>query len=56
MSGINNLFDFNNVDCLFQRKLIYQFLKKGVLIKKPESSYFSYDTKIDKKDKREECR
>ena len=49
MSGINNLFDFNNVDCLFQRKLIYQFLKKGVLIKKPESSYFSYDTKIDKK-------
>ncbi|MBD1147608.1 bifunctional UDP-N-acetylglucosamine diphosphorylase/glucosamine-1-phosphate N-acetyltransferase GlmU [Pelagibacterales bacterium SAG-MED31] len=49
MSGINNLFDFNKVDNLLQKKLVNKFLKQGVLIKKPETSYFSFDTKIAKK-------
>jgi len=49
MSGINNLFDFNKVDNLLQNKLINKFLNQGVLIKNPETSYFSYDTKIAKK-------
>ncbi len=49
MTGINNLFDFNKADDFLQKKLINKFIKKGVLIKKPESCYFSYDTKIDKK-------
>jgi bifunctional UDP-N-acetylglucosamine pyrophosphorylase/glucosamine-1-phosphate N-acetyltransferase len=49
MSGINNLFDFNKVDNLFQKRLTNKYLNQGVLIKKPESSYFSYDTKIERK-------
>ena len=49
MSGINNLLDYNKVDSLFQKKLVNHFLKKGVLIKNPETSYFSYDAKLDKK-------
>jgi len=49
MSGINNLFDFNKLDNLFQIRQVNKFLKQGVLIKKPETSYFSYDTKIAKK-------
>ena len=49
MSGVNNLFDYNKVDRIFQNRLINKFLNKGVLIKKPETSYFSYDTKIGKK-------
>ena len=49
MSGINNLFDLNKVDKLYQKKLTNKFLKKGVLIKNPETCYFSYDTKIEKK-------
>ncbi len=49
MSGINNLLDFNKVDKLLQNKLAKKFLKRGVLIHKPETCYFSYDTKIEKK-------
>jgi len=49
MSGINNLFDFNKVDNILQNKLVNKFLNQGVLIKKPETCYFSYDTKIAKK-------
>ena len=49
MSGINNLFDFNKVDKILQKRLTNKFIKQGVLIKKPETSYFSYDTKIEKK-------
>ena len=49
MSGVNNLTDFNKVDSLFQNRLVNKFLEQGVLIKKPETSYFSYNTKIDKK-------
>ena len=49
MTGINNLFDFIKVDNLLQRRLIDKFINKGVLIKRPESCYFDYDTKIEKK-------
>ena len=49
MSGVNNLIDFNKVDSLFQNRLVNKFLTQGVLIKKPETSYFSYNTKIAKK-------
>ncbi|MDC0232874.1 bifunctional UDP-N-acetylglucosamine diphosphorylase/glucosamine-1-phosphate N-acetyltransferase GlmU [Pelagibacteraceae bacterium] len=49
MTGINNLFDFIKVDNLLQRRFVEKFLNQGVLIKKPESCYFSYDTKIEKK-------
>ena len=48
MSGINNLFDYNKVENLLQRKLVNKFLNNGVLIKNPETSYFSIDTKIGK--------
>jgi bifunctional UDP-N-acetylglucosamine pyrophosphorylase/glucosamine-1-phosphate N-acetyltransferase len=49
MSGVNNLIDFNKVDSLFQNRLVNKFLAQGVLIKKPETSYFSYNAKIAKK-------
>ncbi len=49
MTGINNLFDFIKVDNLLQRRFTNKFLNQGVLIKRPESCYFSYDTKIEKK-------
>ena len=49
MTGVNNLSDFNKVDSLFQNRLVNKFLAQGVLIKKPETSYFSYNTKIAKK-------
>ena len=49
MTGINNLFDFIKVDNLLQRRLIDKFINQGVLIKRPESCYFGYDTKIEKK-------
>ena len=49
MSGINNLFDFNKVEMLMQKILVNKFLNQGVLIKNPETSYFSYDAKIGKK-------
>ena len=49
MSGVNNLIDFNKVENLFQNMLINKFLEQGVLIKRPETSYFSYNTKIAKK-------
>jgi len=49
MSGINTLLDFNKVDKLFQKRLVSKFLNNGVLIKKPETCYFSYDTKIQSK-------
>jgi bifunctional UDP-N-acetylglucosamine pyrophosphorylase/glucosamine-1-phosphate N-acetyltransferase len=48
MIGINNLFDFNKADKILQKRLINKFISQGVLIKKPESSYFSFDTKIEK--------
>ena len=49
MTGINNLSDFNKADTVLQKRLINQFINKGVLIKRPETCYFSYDTKIEKK-------
>ena len=49
MSGINTLLDFNKVDKLLQKRLVTKFLNNGVLIKKPETCYFSYDTKIQSK-------
>jgi len=49
MTGINNLFDFNKADYVLQKRLINKFINQGVLIKNPESCYFSYDTKIEKK-------
>ena len=49
MSGVNNLIDFNKVDSLFQIRLVNKFLERGVLIKRPETSYFSYNAKIAKK-------
>jgi len=49
MSGINTLLDFNKVDKILQKRLIAKFLNNGVLIKKPETCYFSYDTKIQSK-------
>ena len=49
MSGINNLSDFIKVDNLFQKIIVKKFLQQGVLIKKPETCYFSHDTKIAKK-------
>ena len=49
MSGINNLFDLNNVETIYQNRLVKKFLNQGVLIMKPETSYFSYDTKIGNK-------
>jgi len=49
MCGINDLNDFNKVDKILQERIVSQFIKKGVLIQKPETSYFSYDTKIEKK-------
>ena len=49
MSGVNNLTDFNKVDSLFQNRLVNKFLEQGVLIKRPETSYFSYNTKSAKK-------
>ena len=49
MSGINTLLDFNKVDKLLQKRLVSKFLNNGVLIKKPETCYFSYDTKIQSK-------
>jgi bifunctional UDP-N-acetylglucosamine pyrophosphorylase/glucosamine-1-phosphate N-acetyltransferase len=49
MSGVNNLVDFNKVDSLFQNRLVNKFLDHGVLIKRPETSYFSYNAKIAKK-------
>ena len=49
MSGVNNLFDFNKVYNLLQNQLVKKFLSLGVLILKPETSYFSYDTKIERK-------
>ena len=49
MSGINTLLDFNKVDKILQKRLVSKFLNNGVLIKKPETCYFSYDTKIQSK-------
>ena len=49
MSGINTLLDFNKVDKILQKRLVRKFLNNGVLIKKPETCYFSYDTKIQSK-------
>ena len=49
MSGINTLLDFNKVDKILQKRLVTKFLNNGVLIKKPETCYFSYDTKIQSK-------
>ena len=49
MSGINTLLDFNKVDKILQKRLVEKFLNNGVLIKKPETCYFSYDTKIQSK-------
>ena len=49
MSGINTLLDFNKVDKILQKRLVAKFLNNGVLIKKPETCYFSYDTKIQSK-------
>ena len=49
MSGINTLIDFNKVDKLLQERLVTKFLNNGVLIKKPETCYFSYDSKIQPK-------
>ena len=49
MTGVNNLSDYNKVDSLFQNRLVNKFLERGVLIKSPETSYFSYNAKIAKK-------
>ena len=49
MSGINTLLDFNKVDKILQKRLVRKFLNNGILIKKPETCYFSYDTKIQSK-------
>ena len=49
MSGVNTIIDFNKVDRLLQKRLVTKFLNNGVLIKKPETCYFSCDTKIQKK-------
>ncbi len=49
MTGINNLLDFNKADYVLQKRLIDKFINQGVLIRRPESCYFSYDTKIEKK-------
>ena len=49
MSGINNLIDYNKVEKILQKIIVNKFLNKGVLIKKPETSYFSLDAKINKK-------
>ena len=49
MSGINTLLDFNKVDKILQKRLVRKFFNNGVLIKKPETCYFSYDTKIQSK-------
>ncbi len=49
MSGINTLLDFNKVDRLLQKRLVTKFLNNGVLIKKPETCYFSIDTKIQRR-------
>ena len=49
MSGINTLLDFNKVDKLLQQRLVRKFLNNGVLIKKPETCYFSCDAKIQSK-------
>ncbi len=48
MHGVNTLSDFINVDNILQKKLIKNFIDKGVLISKPETCFFSFDTIVEK--------
>jgi len=47
MLGINTLEDFNKVQNILQKKYIQKFINIGVNFLKPETCYFSYDTKIE---------
>ena len=48
MIGVNTLKDLNKIQINFQNYLINKFINKGVIIHKPESNYFSYNTMIEK--------
>ena len=47
MLGINTLDDFKKVQNILQKKYIQKFINIGVNFLKPETCYFSYDTKIE---------
>ncbi len=46
--GVNDRQDLVRVDKLFQKRIREKFLKKGITILDPASTYFSYDTDIGK--------
>ncbi|EJF86470.1 bifunctional UDP-N-acetylglucosamine diphosphorylase/glucosamine-1-phosphate N-acetyltransferase GlmU [Candidatus Bartonella washoeensis] len=45
--GINNCFELFEADSLWQKRKARDFMLSGVIILKPESVYFSYDTEIE---------
>lgn len=45
--GINNCFELSEADALWQKRKARDFMLSGVIILKPETVYFSYDTEIE---------
>jgi len=48
MLGVNTINDLMIAEKMFQNNLVNRFKRNGVFIYKPDSSFFSYDTKIAK--------
>ena len=45
--GINNMYQLSLAEEKYQKKLREKFMMKGIILQKPETIYFSYDTKIE---------
>jgi len=45
--GINNMYQLSLAEEKYQEKLREKFMMKGIILQKPETIYFSYDTKIE---------
>ncbi len=45
--GINNMYQLSLAEEKYQKKLREKFMIKGIMLQKPETIYFSYDTKIE---------
>ena len=45
--GINNMYQLSLAEEKYQKKLREKFMMKGIILQKPETIYFSFDTKIE---------
>ena len=45
--GINNMYQLSLAEERYQKKLREKFMMKGIILQKPETIYFSFDTKIE---------